>query len=641
MPELPDALTPIQPAELARALTTAAAATGLTPTVELLGVLMAQCALETGALGSAGQLCRAYNLGNAKATDKWISGGGSYCFYTQTPPHAPAPVTENLTTAQRDRCLAQARPRAAGGEGLDMVVAGQNADGSWLCYFWASHEQTRFRAFESLVEGAASWLSLLAGRYRAALGPAARGDVDGYVRTIHALKYFTADPEEYAKGVRYLYKKYLPVARAAMAGPFDHLPDTGALVSDPADVVLHSAGWLELESGVKVAKLAVYDERHQLFARLDATGRRAWLKAHGLRLAAPAELEERHRRGVHVKFRPRVFTAADALHMASHRWCAEADASLLQDAVAAGWDGSQAIDNPKTWCQPEGAIIGLWKHAGDNPAKDQQLSLFHASDPKFVDYATLLVPAQDSDEPAPVVVDIGPPDTLDPALSHGERAAAWAIARVGIAEKPPGSNRGPEVSAWLKPCQRDGYGPEFGQYLAAAGANWCAAFGSAAHAETRLPEDPPTVHGYRCSGLELENDAKAAGAWRDVADALNGTWVPAAGDLAIYKSGSQAWRRHVVLVAEAEESEFRGIGGNEGNKVTDATGRRFDHPQLLGFVELPRAEELAGDWAPLKRAVELERGLWQGVVGMDAFDELLAELAETDPRDDGEEEVLC
>lgn len=253
----------------------------------------------------------------------------------------------------------------------------------------------------------------------------------------------------------------------------------------------------------------------------------------------------------------------------------------------------------------------------------------------------------------------------DPELTHGQRCIVWSMVHELVTEDPPGSNRGPEISEWLRPCQRD-QRSSLGEVLAKHGANWCAAFACAADRAARIEGDPPPVHGYRASGIEMENDAKAVGAWRDASMVLDGSWEPAEGDVVIWQSGDgsvgQAWRRHVARfvmreqkwgcsvteevldgVAERERNldvtaggTFVAVGGNEGNRVNVEGGRHFNSPLLLGFIELPR---LATDPMAvvndetLKRAVELERKLWAGVVGMDAFDELLAKMDATDPRE--------
>jgi hypothetical protein len=256
---------------------------------------------------------------------------------------------------------------------------------------------------------------------------------------------------------------------------------------------------------------------------------------------------------------------------------------------------------------------------------------------------------------------------LDPSLTHGQRCIFWSIVQELVCEDPPGSNRGPEISEWLRPCQRDGYGPEFGEHLARHGANWCAAFACAADRACRIDGEPPPVHGYRASGIELENDARACGVWRDASLVLSGEWEPAEGDLVIWQSGdgsaAQRWRRHVARFIRREPLHvgvprwtkpgwapahtFVAIGGNERNSVQVSGGRHFNNPALLGFIELPRRVRIVRypdeprptvtadepNIEVLRRAVDLERRLWSGVVGMDAFDELMKELEAVDPRE--------
>jgi hypothetical protein len=647
MPELSPDLTPVTLNEMTGALIVASKAANIEPTAPMVATLLGQIAVETGDIGSPDQMIRCFQLGNSKATDRWIARGGSYCFYSQKPPHAEAPVTENLSKAWMQYSLSKAKPRTDGGDGLDMVVKRQNADGTYYCLFWPSHKQARFRAFETLADGAATFMAKFVGKFAPALPFAKRGDVTGYVATIHALKYFTADCETYTSSVQGYYRKYLPAAKAALAGPFDHLPDLGVLSSRLEDLALHPAGMVTLKSGVKISNQPLIDKSHPgMFAHPSWQTAAAWAREHGYRLPTPAEIRERWAMGPHVKPYPLptpkmcrvegvpynakhpLYKAYHTSRMRSERWCAIHDATV-QRVTEAG-DGAAA--NTKHHYMAECGIYGAFRSNGQ-PWQGPYCGHL----PIWTSYmlTTLVVEDPEAPEPVPASHDS---DTLDASMSHGERIAAWVLAHVGIAEKPLGSNRGPEVSAWLKPCQRDGYGPEFGAYLAAAGANWCAALACAAEVATRLPDDPPAVHAYRCSGIELENDAKACGAWRDIALLLSGDWVPQPGDFAIYKSGAKAWRRHVVVaIKRTGAMQYRGGAGNEGNKVTDADGRRFDHPKLLGFVEQPRVDS-AGE--PLnvdviRRAVELERDLWQGVVGIDAFDKLKAELEEADPRDDG------
>lgn len=230
MPELTPLTTTAAAEDVAAAFKTAAEDAGLDVTPQLLAVLLAQSALETGHW----EAMYCFNFGNVKATDKWIAGGGSFTYYDKKPSHAEAPVTENLPTPEKNYWLAQAKPRTDGGEGLDMVVKHQRNDGRFYCLFWPSHQQARFRAFESLEDGAAAFLQKLTGRYRPALHRAKIGDVVGYVSTIRSLGYFTADLGRYLRSVQNLYRKYLPTAEETLT----HMPTATELLKTLPDDIL-------------------------------------------------------------------------------------------------------------------------------------------------------------------------------------------------------------------------------------------------------------------------------------------------------------------------------------------------------------------------------------------------------------------
>lgn len=185
-------------------------------------------------------------------------------------------------------------------------------------------------------------------------------------------------------------------------------------------------------------------------------------------------------------------------------------------------------------------------------------------------------------------IDSIPPDTL-PALSHGQRCVDWMRAQMmaGVCEEPDGSNNGPEVGEWLGACVRDGE-PGIGKYLKARGANWCAAFASAADPATRRESDPAAPHKSRCSGFELESDAKGAGAWRPVQMAVSGVWDPEPGDIVTQQRGRPgSWKRHVTRFVgwiDRAWGTLETIGGNERNTIC-LTKRSVT--ELLGFIELP------------------------------------------------------
>lgn len=176
---------------------------------------------------------------------------------------------------------------------------------------------------------------------------------------------------------------------------------------------------------------------------------------------------------------------------------------------------------------------------------------------------------------------------LDADYTLGERAVAFAKSEMskGVKEDPPRSNNSSRIAEYLEPCVRDGKG-QIGKYLAKTGANWCAAFFWFCQKEATLIGEES--YPYRCSGLESENDAMARGAWRRTELVLDGEWEPEEGDGVILKRGTQAWQRHMCrYVRRLDQEHFETIGGNEGNTIK-LTKRRFDDPQLHGFIELPR-----------------------------------------------------
>jgi len=202
----------------------------------------------------------------------------------------------------------------------------------------------------------------------------------------------------------------------------------------------------------------------------------------------------------------------------------------------------------------------------------------------------------------------GPLPWRDPSLTVGQRAVLFAISEKddGVKEEPNGSNNGPRIKQYLKRCVRDS-APGLGAYLAKAGGNWCAAFFWFCQHIVTFDEDGEEQYPYRCSGLEMENDAKKRGAWRPVSLVLSGEWEPAEGDGVIYKSGTKAWRRHVCRYIKRTDSDnFKTVGGNEGNTIK-VTPRRFDHPKLLGFVEFPR--ETPTDYLACDERCEDERAI--------------------------------
>jgi hypothetical protein len=179
----------------------------------------------------------------------------------------------------------------------------------------------------------------------------------------------------------------------------------------------------------------------------------------------------------------------------------------------------------------------------------------------------------------------------DPGLSLGARAVEWSLHELhaGAAEVPPGSNAGPHVAAYLAACERGG------KPLGITQGAWCAASACCAAKASLLPGEL-MPHPYRASGLELAKDAVDAGTWRDVELARTRQWSPERGDLLIMGRGTKGgWQRHVCRVVSVDGDTIVTIGGNEGDRWA-LTERNLRSPELLGFVEYPRAEARPNAW---------------------------------------------
>ena len=74
------------------------------------------------------------------------------------------------------------------------------------------HPQTRFRAFQSLEEGAREHVLFEKRRYPEAYQAASYGDVRGFVLGLKSRGFFTADFEPYYKMVASITREYLPLA---------------------------------------------------------------------------------------------------------------------------------------------------------------------------------------------------------------------------------------------------------------------------------------------------------------------------------------------------------------------------------------------------------------------------------------------
>lgn len=193
--EIETVLTEFTVEQVAAAFVEACWRVNLNPTHDLIVMLLAHSALETGHW----KIMRCYNFGNVKATGGWIAGGGDFCYYE---------ASENLNAARVRAARKTSRPRTDGVDGMDMEVRKHRADGRAAVWFWPSHIQCRFRAFDTLDDGASAYVAKLMGRYASALAMAMAGRVEGYVDEIHRLGYFTAGLAGYKRLLRILFKRY-------------------------------------------------------------------------------------------------------------------------------------------------------------------------------------------------------------------------------------------------------------------------------------------------------------------------------------------------------------------------------------------------------------------------------------------------
>ncbi len=214
--ELPARATPVDPAALYLALRLELShQLGATPPREATTILLGQMALETGRFKSAMN----YNLGGIKCPKNWP---GCWQHFT---------TTERLPIATAQKYLAEVPP--------DAIVEIVTRDGDvWTLRFRGKHPVNRFVAFESLEAAVEHHVAFLLGRYRSAVELAiTTRSAEAYVRRCYELRYFTADPDGYAKSVASLAREYArtlpPDPVPAPTRPVEPLVSLAATVPAP------------------------------------------------------------------------------------------------------------------------------------------------------------------------------------------------------------------------------------------------------------------------------------------------------------------------------------------------------------------------------------------------------------------------
>ena len=183
--ELPPTITPATALEAWNAMGDAwTHATGSPPSRATLACLVAQWAIETG----WGQQMRGFNIGNVKATAK---REGDYSFFT---------TSERLDPDAAESALAKAAPRTdTGGPNVAIPDWTPNEHGKIRVLFYPSHAACRFRAFASLEQGAAEQVRTLRSDFPATIATLEQGAPDPWARALHRSKYYTGNPDEYAR----------------------------------------------------------------------------------------------------------------------------------------------------------------------------------------------------------------------------------------------------------------------------------------------------------------------------------------------------------------------------------------------------------------------------------------------------------
>lgn len=190
-----DRLTPLPFEKAAGAMRSALThVLGGAPSRACLALALAKCALETGRMRS----CHCWNWGNIKAGQKYE---GMYCTFE---------LNEVLNGK-----VVWFSPRGRLDRKGGVVVAEAYADPP-------GHPQTRMRAHENEFTGADAYVEFM---LRPAFLPSFErmkaGDPDGMVHAMKQARYFTADEQQYATGVRSIFREYDAKLQGLNPEPFE------------------------------------------------------------------------------------------------------------------------------------------------------------------------------------------------------------------------------------------------------------------------------------------------------------------------------------------------------------------------------------------------------------------------------------
>ncbi len=187
-------------------------------------VLYAQYMIETG-----GQSCFNFNLGNVKH----VAGDGRDY-------HMLNGVWEGESPARAAQLIASGQAIAdASANHATAVGAGRRS-----VIFVPPDPATWFRAFGSLDEGMGEHLQLLAKRFAKAWPAVLAGDVVAFAHALHDQRYFTADPDVYARGMRAPYEALIASTTYEELVATMHLePETQAEAVADHEAMLWEEDW--------------------------------------------------------------------------------------------------------------------------------------------------------------------------------------------------------------------------------------------------------------------------------------------------------------------------------------------------------------------------------------------------------------
>lgn len=145
----------------------------------------------------------------------------------------------------------------------------------------------------------------------------------------------------------------------------------------------------------------------------------------------------------------------------------------------------------------------------------------------------------------------------------GQQIAQLAVAELGVAESPPGSNDGPRIAEYRKATAGAGVGP------------WCSYFTSWLAASAGVPV------GHQGQGLgwvpDVSQWGKDTGRW---IPAQGGT--PAVGDLVIFDRNGDGLHDHIGVVTNVRpDGSFETVEGNSSDEVS---ARSYAAGGAAGFV---------------------------------------------------------